>query len=70
MRKKVYQEELEEGLNEKESGKQQADERISALDAENKLLKEQLSYFQEIFATSSLSGHDPAKLAAKGVKLS
>jgi len=59
MRKKVYQEELEDDLSVQEKFKNGMNEKVSSLEAENQLLKKQVKYFQDLFASSSLTGLDP-----------
>lgn len=61
MRKKVYQEELEDDLTANDRFKQEMGEKMTALEAENQALKKQVAYFEKLFAESSLHGSDTSK---------
>lgn len=58
MRKRYYQDELEEKVDELEKIQKQLTESNVCLSTENSLLKKQLAYFEEVFAKSSLIGFD------------
>jgi hypothetical protein len=63
MRKKVYQEELEDGVTVQSKFQQELMEKMAALEAENNLLKNQVNYFENLFASSSLAGSEAPQKA-------
>jgi len=58
MRKRNYQETLEQKIAELEKLNKELNENNAGLGAENALLKKQLAYFEDIFAKSSLVGFE------------
>jgi hypothetical protein len=59
MRKKYYQDDLEVKIQELEKIQKEISEQNAGLSAQNALLKKQLSYFEDVFAKSSLLGFEP-----------
>jgi hypothetical protein len=59
LRKKFHQDDLESKIEELERQHKEVVEQNAGLAAQNVLLKKQLSYFEDIFAKSSLLGFDP-----------
>ncbi len=58
MRKRDYQDELEDRIFELEKMHKDLNEQNAGLNAQNALLKKQLAYFEDVFAKSSLIGFD------------
>ena len=58
MRKRYYQDELEDKISELEQIQKGISEQNAGLAAQNTLLKKQLAYFEDVFAKSSLLGFD------------
>eukprot|EP00347_Sterkiella_histriomuscorum_P014129 403362056 len=58
MRKRNYQDELEDKISDMEQMYKELSEQNAGLAAQNSLLKKQLSFFEDVFAKSSLVGFD------------
>jgi hypothetical protein len=64
LRKKFHQDDLEGRIEELEKLHKDVSEQNAGLAAQNALLKKQLSYFEEIFAKSSLLGFEAGSSGA------
>ncbi|CDW72333.1 bzip transcription factor family protein [Stylonychia lemnae] len=60
LRKRYYQDELEDKISDMEKIQKDLSEQNAGLAAQNALLKKQLQYFEDVFAKSSLLGFDQA----------
>lgn len=58
MRKRCYQDELEDRISDLEKLQKDLSEQNAGLFAQNTLLKKQLAYFEDVFANSYLLGQD------------
>jgi hypothetical protein len=58
MRKRNYQEILEDKIHKLERMHKDLNQQNAGLSAQNTLLKKQLAYFEDVFAKSSLIGFD------------